>query len=369
MTNQMVQLNQVLRAHKVPGVVVGTVVGPRTVSYHVEMAPGYRVAKFMRLSLEVAISLSAPSVRIYPISKQGVMAVDVPRNDPQTVTFADCALTTEFHADRHLPIMFGLDTQGEPVVGDLVDMPHLLIAGATGSGKSVALNSVLCGLVTKIGPEQMKLMLLDPKGVELTNYRGLAHTILHAVAPMDALKALQSVEELMERRYEKLMQAGYRNTISYNEDVDDEHRLPFLVIVIDELADLILSDMGSAIETSLIRLAQKARASGIHIIAATQRPVVKVVTGLIKVNFPTRLALRVPSQVDSKTILDQPGAERLLGNGDALLLTPGKELLRVQGAYTSDATIAEIIALNPFKPIPAPPSYGTLNNLFRHLHP
>lgn len=350
MTTQTLQLNQALRAYKVPGTVVGTVTGPRTISYHVEVAPGFRVTKFMRLSLDIAIALSAPSVRIYPISTAGVMAVDVPRSDPQIVTFADCALTTEFHEDRHLPVMFGLDTQGEPVVGDLTEMPHLLLAGSTASGKSVALNSIICGLVSKVGPKRMKLLLLDPKGVELTNYTDLAHAVGHAIAPMDALKALQGAEQTMEQRYVRLTQSGYRNVIDYNEHVDDEHKFPFLVIVVDELADLILSDMGGAIETSLIRLAQKARASGIHIIAATQRPVVKVVTGLIKVNFPTRLALRVPSQIDSKTILDQPGAERLLGNGDALLLTPGKELLRVQGPYTSDAVIAEITAMNCAQP-------------------
>ncbi|MFO7262169.1 MAG: DNA translocase FtsK [bacterium] len=347
-----------LRTFKVEGRIGGRTTGPVVTQFEVIPAPGVKVNKIAALDADLALALKAPSVRIVaPIPGKGAVGVEVPNPEPEVVMLRDLLETAAFQRSRgNLPLALGRDLTGKPYVADLARMPHLLIAGATGSGKSVCINTIITSLIYRHTPRSLRLLLIDPKMVELSMYRDLPH-LRHPVVtdPKDAATVLKWAVLEMERRYELLSENGARSILEFNRRVEagqtlrrvqpvgeegDPDRwiytdgpLPYIVIVVDELADLMLA-VQAEIEKPLAQLAQKARAIGIHLIVATQRPSVNVITGLIKANFPCRIAFRVSSKVDSRTILDQNGADALLGNGDMLFLPPGQsDPVRIQGAF------------------------------------
>ena len=365
-----VSLLETLRTFKVEGSIAGRTTGPVVTQFEVVPAPGVKAGRIMALADDLAITMRAPSIRVAPIPGKGAVGVEVPNPTAHMVSLRELFETGEWERGRAvLPIALGRDLEGKPVVADLSKMPHLLIAGATGSGKSVAINTIITGLVYRYTPRDLRLLMVDPKMVELSVYNALPH-LRHKVVTNnhDAAAVLKWAVFEMNRRYELLQVNGARNLADFNRKVGEgkplrnpprpkptlttvsaeapdtppepveseiyeDGVLPYIVMIIDELADLMMTVQGE-VETPLAMLAQKARAIGIHLILATQRPSVNVITGLIKANFPSRIAFRVASKVDSRTILDGNGAEALLGNGDMLFLPPGKsEPMRLQGAY------------------------------------
>ncbi len=349
-----------LKTFRVEGEIIGRTTGPVVTQYEFAPAPGIKVSRVEALDADLALALKAPSVRIVaPIPGKAAVGVEVPNPEPDVVFLREIVEAPAFQRHRgQLPLALGKDLEGTPYVADLAKMPHLLIAGATGSGKSVCINTIITSLVYRHSPETLRLLLVDPKMVELSMYGDLPH-LRHPVVtdPEDAALVLRWAVYEMERRYELLSQNSVRSITEFNERVDEgktlrraepdgpegdpdrwiwsDGKLPFVVVVVDELADLMMS-VQSDVERPLAQLAQKARAIGIHLIVATQRPSVNVITGLIKANFPCRIGFRVSSKVDSRTILDQNGADALLGNGDMLFLPPGtSDPVRVQGAFVS----------------------------------
>ncbi len=353
-------LVQTLKTFKVDTEVVGRTTGPVVTQYELVPAPGVKVNRIAGLDADLALALRAPSVRIVaPIPGKGAVGVEVPNPESSAVYLRSILADATFQRSRGvLPLALGKDLTGKPYVGDLARMPHLLIAGATGSGKSVCINTLITSLIYKHPPSELRLLMIDPKMVELSMYGNLPH-LRHPVVtdPHDAASVLKWAVLEMERRYALLSENGARSLAEFNrrategqplkrsEPVGGENDpdryvytdgpLPYIVVVVDELADLMMT-VQAEIEKPLAQLAQKARAIGIHLIVATQRPSVNVITGLIKANFPCRIAFRVASKVDSRTILDQNGADALLGNGDMLFLPPGQsDPVRIQGAYVS----------------------------------
>ncbi|MCH8199768.1 MAG: DNA translocase FtsK, partial [Chloroflexi bacterium] len=306
-----------------------------------EIGNRVRVDAIIAREKDLALALAAPSLRIQaPVPGESVVGIEVPNRSSTTVAIRAVMESPAFRslAERDgLPVALGLASAGEPVVVDLVDMPHLLIAGATGSGKSVCISSIISSLITHRQPSDLRLMLVDPKRVELTPYNGIPHLVTPVVVEPDrVVRLLRGAIQEMLRRYRLLEEAGVRNIQSYNRSPKAGEHLPYFVICIDELADLMMSSAFD-VEQVLCRLAQLGRAIGIHLVVATQRPSVDVVTGLIKANFPSRIAFAVASQVDSRTILDAVGADRLLGRGDMLFLSSDSpKPRRVQGAFVSD---------------------------------
>lgn len=337
-------LTETLRAYQINGEIIRVVKGPRVTRYDLIIDKGIKVNKVKALQTELAIAVKAPFVRVHPMPEDGVIGIEVPNEHASPVRLADFLSSEAWKTSRMwLPLAVGLDSAGREIVIDLVDQPHLLVAGSTGSGKSVAITSMIDALMTARTPEELKFVLVDPKKVELSAYEGMPHLLNPVIteAP-DVVQALDVLIAKMELRYDILKQASVVNAEEYY--FATGQYMQRIVLVIDEMADLMLGPYGKAVEERIIRLAQKSRAAGIHIIAATQRPVVKVVTGLIKANFPARMAFRVPAMVDSKTILDMPGAEELLGKGDMLFITPSyPEPLRVQGVYVDYATTLGIV--------------------------
>ena len=353
-----VKLMDALRTFRVEGELVGRTTGPVVTQYEIEPAPGVKVRQFANLANDLALAMRAPSIRVVaPIPGRGAVGVEVPNPTAEIVTFRELLESPDFQRARAaLPIALGKDLEGKPVVADLAKMPHLLIAGATGSGKSVCVNTLITSLVYRHTPKTLRFLMVDPKMVELSVYNVLPH-LRHKVVTdnRDAAAVLKWAVLEMQERYEILAANGARNIQDFNRKVQEGAKLkapkeqsvalgnpdyvggvlPYIVVIIDELADLMMTVQGE-VETPLAMLAQKARAIGIHLILATQRPSVNVITGLIKANFPSRIAFRVASQVDSRTILDGMGAEALLGNGDMLFIPPGKsEPSRLQGAFIS----------------------------------
>jgi S-DNA-T family DNA segregation ATPase FtsK/SpoIIIE len=353
-------LVQTLRTFKVESEVVGRTTGPVVTQYEVVPAPGVKVNRIAALDADLALALRAPSVRIVaPIPGKGAVGVEVPNPESVIVYLRSILEAPAFQRSRGvLPLALGEDLTGKPYVADLARMPHLLIAGATGSGKSICINTLITSLIYKHPPNELRLLMIDPKMVELSMYGDLPH-LRHPVVtdPHDAATVLKWAVLEMERRYSLLSENGARSLVEFNKRAqdgaplrrvnpmgadDDPDRyvykdgpLPYIVVVVDELADLMMT-VQAEVERPLAQLAQKARAIGIHLIVATQRPSVNVITGLIKANFPCRIAFRVASKVDSRTILDQNGADALLGNGDMLFLPPGQsDPVRIQGAYVS----------------------------------
>ena len=337
-------LEQKLKDFGVSGRVVEICPGPVVTMYEFSPAPGVKINKVASLADDLALALKTRSVRIVaPIPGKAVIGIELANPKRQTVYLKQILSADVFQKGKgELLLALGQDIVGQPVVTDLARMPHLLIAGATGTGKSVGLNSMICSLLYRLGPDKLRLLMIDPKRIELSLYDGVPHLIHPVVSePKEATRALRWAVMEMERRYQLLEEAHARNMAGYNKQAEEP--LPYLVVIIDELADLMMVS-SKEVEASIARLAQMARAAGMHIIIATQRPSVDVLTGLIKANFPARISFKVSSKVDSRTILDTMGAERLLGNGDMLFLPPGtSNLERIHGAYISEAEILKIV--------------------------
>lgn len=348
---QSALLDETLLNFNVRARVVNVTQGPSVTRFEVQPEPGVKVNKITNLSDDIKLSLAAKDIRIEaPIPGKHTIGIEVPNRDSRPVCISEVIASPAFQeADSPLTAALGLDISGQPIVTDLSKMPHGLIAGATGSGKSVCINSILVSLLYKSSPDELKMMLIDPKMVELAPYNRIPHLVSPVITDVKAATAaLKWAVEEMERRYELFAHTGVRDIKRFNElatkNKQYSDKLPYLVIVIDELADLMMMSPAD-VEEAICRIAQKARACGIHLIIATQRPSVDVITGLIKANVPTRVAFSVSSAVDSRTIIDGSGAERLLGRGDMLFLENGSSKpVRLQGTFVSDDEIDDIIS-------------------------
>ena len=317
--------------------------GPIITRYEFKPGVGVKVNQIVNLNSDLALALKAKSIRIIaPIPGKAAVGIEIPNRIPQIVYLKDILQSDAFNdASLKLPLALGKTASGEPYVADLATMPHLLVAGATGSGKSVCLNVMITSLIYRHDPKTLRFLLIDPKMLELSVYQGLPHLERPVVTtPKRAEKLLNDAVAEMEERHEKLASKNVRNIEDYNSKVEDKEKLPYIIIMVDELADLMMSNASTRMEILIKRLAQMARAVGLHLVLATQRPSVDVITGLIKANFPARIAFQVATKVDSRTILDGNGAEQLLGKGDMLFLPPARhEAIRIHGALiTSEET-------------------------------
>lgn len=369
------QLEGILQDFGVKGEVVRAHPGPVVTLYELEPARGVKTSRVIGLADDIARSMSAVSARVAVIPGRNAIGIELPNETREMVYLRDMFESKSFaHADAKLPLALGKDISGEPVIADLTRMPHLLIAGTTGSGKSVGINTMIASLLYRLTPAECKLILIDPKMLELSVYEGIPHLLTPVVTdPRKAIAALKWTIREMEERYKKMSKLGVRNITGFNarireniesdgvlsrkvqtgfdrktgkpiyetEEMDFE-AMPFIVVVIDEMADLMMV-AGKDIEAAVQRLAQMARAAGIHLITATQRPSVDVITGTIKANFPTRVSFRVTSKVDSRTILGEQGAEQLLGDGDMLYMSGGGTVTRVHGPFVSDEEIESLV--------------------------
>ncbi len=341
-------LEKKLLDYRVEGQVIAVQPGPVVTQFELEPSPGTKVNRIVALQDDLARSMAAISVRVAGnIPGKNVIGIEIPNEEREAVVIHQVLSSKEFASRKHtLPVALGVDIAGQSVVTDLARMPHLLVAGTTGSGKSVAINTMICSLLMTKTPKDLRLILVDPKMLELSVYDDIPHLLVPVVTnPHKAAKALAWAVYEMERRYQLMSDAKVRNIDGYNKGAEKQEgaeRLPYIVIVIDELADLMMV-AGKEVEQAICRIAQKARAAGLHLVLATQRPSVDVITGLIKANLPSRLSFQVSSKVDSRTILDQMGAEQLLGQGDSLFLTGGRDLRRVHGAYVSDAEVLSLV--------------------------
>ena len=369
-------LESVLADYGVQGVIRDIRPGPVVTLYELEPAPGIRSARVIGLADDVARSLSVTAVRIATVPGRNVIGIEVPNQKRETVFLSELIENEAFERNAaRLPLALGKDISGSPIVSDLARMPHLLIAGTTGSGKSVGINAMILSLLYKLPPDQCRLILIDPKMLELSVYEGIPHLMAPVVTePAKAVSALKWTVREMERRYRAMSQLGVRNVGGYNERVEEARArgevisrrvqtgydsetgkptfeeqpltleaLPFIVVVIDEMADLMMV-AGKEIEAAVQRLAQMARAAGIHVIMATQRPSVDVITGTIKANFPTRISFQVISKFDSRTILGEQGSEQLLGHGDMLYMVGGGRITRVHGPLVTDREVEDVVA-------------------------
>lgn len=347
---QTKKLNETFDYFHIRAEVVHVTKGPSVTRFEVHPEPGVKVSKIVNLTDDLKLSLAAKDIRIEaPIPGKSTVGIEVPNDVSEPVFLRGILQHPTFkQAKSPLTVAMGMDISGEPVVTDLQKMPHGLIAGSTGSGKSVCVNSILTSIVYKASPEEVRLLLIDPKMVELAPYNDIPHLAAPVITdPKEATEGLKWAVLEMERRYECFAEEGARDISRYNEKMDrsgqTDKRLPYLLIVVDELADLMMVSP-QEVEDSICRIAQKARACGIHLLVATQRPSVDVITGLIKANIPTRVAFSVSSQADSRTILDGGGAERLLGKGDMLLLESGRSKpVRIQGTFVSDDEIDRVV--------------------------
>lgn len=356
-------LEGTLRSFGVEARCIGWEQGPVVTRYELQPAPGVKVQRITSLANDIALALASPSVRIEaPIPGKSAVGIELPNERAALVTLRELLEAPEFERPDPLLVALGKDIAGYPVVANLAEMPHLLIAGATGSGKSVMLNAIIVTLLMRATPQQVRLVLVDPKRVELAHYEDVPHLLVPVVrTPKEAASKLRRIIAGMERRYEVLARAAVRNVQAFNAlgpaereravagipgeklGEGEDGALPYVVVVIDELADLMMV-APAEFEDTIVRLAQMARATGIHLVVATQRPSVDVITGLIKANIPSRIAFAVSSMADSRTILDAPGAEKLLGRGDMLYLPIGASRpTRVQGAYVSDREIERLV--------------------------
>jgi S-DNA-T family DNA segregation ATPase FtsK/SpoIIIE len=342
----------------VEGEVMEILPGPVITMYEYKPAPGIKISKVAGLSDDLALTLRAPSIRIVaPIPGKAAIGIEIPNNQREMVFLKEVLESPSYTESKHkLPIALGKDITGTPFITDLARMPHLLVAGATGAGKSVSINTMIQSLLYKVSPDMVRFLMIDPKRIELSTYHDIPH-LLHPVVtnPKEATKALRWAVGEMERRYMLLSDRGVRNIDTYNRRILKEQKtgpgespdkagktLPYIILIIDELADLMMASSRD-VEESITRLAQMARAAGIHLIIATQRPSVDVLTGVIKANFPARISFQVSSKVDSRTILDAMGAEHLLGEGDMLFMPPGVgRITRIHGAYVSEKEIQDV---------------------------
>ncbi|MCQ2380099.1 MAG: DNA translocase FtsK 4TM domain-containing protein [Victivallaceae bacterium] len=352
-----IKLQDTLDAFGVAGTVVGHVTGPRITRYEISLQPGVLASKVERLRDNIAMNLSAASVRILaPIPGRPVVGVEISNKRPSSVFMRSVMESSEWNSKKEIPLVLGKDVAGNPVVFDLAKGPHLLVAGTTGTGKSVCTNSLILSLLFRFKPDELKLIMVDPKFVEYDAYRTLPHLLAPVInEAKNVPTVLRWAVNEMEKRY-KILAAGHvKKVTEYNtltpeqiaeiDDTDYEvpKKMPYLVIFIDELADLMMTESRRDIETSITRIAQKGRAAGIHIVLATQRPDTKIITGVLKGNLPTRICFQVRSMIDSRVVLDEGGAEQLLGKGDMLFMPPAGNLERIQGAFTPDSNITEIV--------------------------
>ena len=368
-------LESVLDDYGVKGEIVSVRPGPVVTMYELEPAPGLKASRVIGLSDDIARSMMALSARVSTVPGRSVIGIELPNEKREKVVLREILATRDFDdGNQKLPLALGKDIGGDPVVANLSKMPHLLIAGTTGSGKSVAINTMILSLLYKLTPEDCRLIMIDPKMLELSVYDGIPHLLSPVVTdPKKAVVALKWVVGEMEERYRKMSKMGVRNIDGYNGRVkealdkgemfsrtvqtgfDDDtgepifeteefepRKLPYIVVIVDEMADLMMV-AGKEIEACIQRLAQMARASGIHLIMATQRPSVDVITGTIKANFPTRISFQVTSKIDSRTILGEMGAEQLLGMGDMLYMAGGAKITRCHAPFVSDEEVEEIV--------------------------
>ena len=355
-------LEAALAAHGVETSLVGMTVGPTVTRYELALGPGVKVARVTNLHKDIAYAMASADVRILaPIPGRSAIGVEVPNKARQLVLLGDILTSVEAAKATHpLEVALGRDIAGRPVLANLAEMPHVLIAGATGAGKSSCINSLITSILARSTPDQVRMILIDPKRVELGQYNGLPHLLTQVVVnPKKAANALAWAVHEMERRYDLLAEVGVRDVTGYNAAYDRGDlkpdpgrwsqqvtypRLPFIVVVVDELNDLMMV-AARDVEESICRIAQMARAVGIHLVIATQRPSVDVITGVIKANIPSRLAFAVSSLADSRVILDQPGAERLIGQGDMLLAIASSNVpRRVQGAWVGEDEVRKLVA-------------------------
>lgn len=350
------RIMQVLDSFKIGHGDITVTAGPTVTLFEFQPSVGVRLSKIRNLKDEFTVALSASSVRVLaPIPDKGTVGIEVPNKTRQNVPMMDMLYSSEYmNTSMQLPLVLGRTVSNNVFMADLATMPHLLVAGATGMGKSVGLNVIICSLLNKLTPDQLKLVLIDPKQVELSIYDTIAKPYLANIeghepictSPEEAKQTLDAVIRLMEQRYTLLKEAGVRNIQEYNSTVccgNASTPMPYYVVVIDEYGDLILSSTNREMETAICRIAQKARAVGIHMIISTQRPDTKIVTGNIKANFPTRIAFRTTTGTDSRVILDRIGAERLTGKGDMLFFNGG-DTTRVQCAYISTEEVNSMCA-------------------------
>lgn len=348
-TDTATKLQKTLYSFGVSAKVENVSVGPAITRYELKPAEGVRVSKIANLADDIALNLAAETIRIEaPIPGKQAVGIEVPNKENEVVHFRDIIDTDEFRNHKSkLAFALGKDVAGKEIVTDIAKMPHVMIAGATGSGKSVCINTLISSIIYKAKPSEVKLVMVDPKVVELSVYNGIPHLLIPVVTdPRKAAGALAWAVQEMENRYNAFAEKGVRDLKGYNEAIKNEEgigRLPHIIIIIDELADLMMVAKND-VEDAICRLAQKARAAGMHLVIATQRPSVDVITGLIKANIPSRIAFAVSSQVDSRTILDMVGAEKLLGKGDMLFYPAGApKPTRVQGAFVSDGEVEKIV--------------------------
>ena len=355
------RLQQTMDSFGVSGSVQGHISGPRITRYEIKLDQGVPVSKVTRIEDNIKMDLSAVSIRILaPIPGRSVVGVEIPNRQPEAVFMRSVMESPEWTSSKaEIPIVLGKDVAGKASILDLAKAPHLLIAGSTGSGKSVCMKTLIMSLLFRFSPEELQLILVDPKVVEMADYQTLPHLITPVINDSKKVPiALRWAVNEMEKRYRQLAKAGVKKLADYNSRpvsntapiLDDDglplpDRIPLLVVIVDELADLMMTDAKSDVETSIARIAQKGRAAGIHIVIATQRPSTNIITGVIKANLPTKIAFKVSSGIDSRVILDKMGAEMLLGRGDMLFIPPGSsDLERIQGAMVDDKDIKEIVA-------------------------
>ncbi len=349
LTDTATKLQKTLYSFGVSAKVENVSVGPTITRYELKPAEGVRVSKIANLADDIALNLAAETIRIEaPIPGKQAVGIEVPNREKESVHFREVIESDEFQDnDSKLSVALGKDVSGQTVIADIAKMPHVLIAGSTGSGKSVCINTIISSFIYNAKPSEVKLVMIDPKVVELSVYNGIPHLLIPVVTdPKKAAGALAWAVQEMDDRYNKFAQKGVRDLKGYNQVIEKENgvgKLPQIVIIVDELADLMMV-AAKDVEDAICRLAQKARAAGMHLVIATQRPSVDVITGLIKANIPSRIAFAVSSQVDSRTILDQIGAEKLLGKGDMLYYPAGApKPTRVQGAFVSDGEVEKIV--------------------------
>ncbi|WP_333870484.1 FtsK/SpoIIIE family DNA translocase [Desulforamulus putei] len=351
-TDNIAKLEETLESFGIKAKVTQVSRGPAITRYEIQPPAGVKVSRIVSLADDIALAMAAPDVRIEaPIPGKAAVGIEVPNKEISMVHIRDLLESKEFTgAPSRLTVALGKDIAGTPIIADLTKMPHLLIAGATGAGKSVCINTLIASILFKATPDEVKFLMIDPKMVELATYNGIPHLVAPVVTnPKKAATTLRWAVREMERRYELFAKAGVRDIARYNnlfnekEPGQGQNPLPLMVVIIDELADLMMVAPAD-VEDAICRLAQMARAAGIHLVVATQRPSVDVITGLIKANIPSRISFAVSSQVDSRTILDMAGAEKLLGKGDMLFFPVGApKPIRVQGAYLSDREVEDLV--------------------------
>jgi DNA segregation ATPase FtsK/SpoIIIE, S-DNA-T family len=338
-------LENVLLDFSISGEIKRVSAGPVVTLYEFEPTAGIKTSKIINLSEDIARNTSSISTRVATVPGKSTIGIEIPNKVRENVTLKEIISSKEFNnKDIKIPITLGKSISGFPIVGDLVSMPHLLIAGTTGSGKSVCINTLILSILYRHKPDDCKLIMIDPKMLELSIYQGIPHLLTPVITePKKATTALKWVVKEMEKRYREMTEIGVRNISGFNDKASSESRkkMPYIVVIVDEMADLMMI-AGKEIENYIQRLAQMARAAGIHIVMATQRPSVDVITGTIKANFPTRISFQVTSKIDSRTILGEQGAELLLGNGDMLFMSSASRIIRIHGPYVSEKEIERV---------------------------